>query len=82
MSYACPCCRNMTFSEQPPGTYEVCPVCYWEDDVVQFNDETYEGGANKVSLIQAKQNYAKFGACCESSCEDVRSPKPEEIPSD
>lgn len=26
MSYACPCCGNLTFGEEPPGTFEICPV--------------------------------------------------------
>ena len=80
MTYACPCCRNLTLSEQPPGTYEVCPVCYWEDDPVQFDDEEYEGGANSVSLKQARQNYQAFGACSEDVRADVRKPTADEAP--
>ena len=41
--YHCPCCGYRTLSEQPPGTFEICPVCYWEDDNVQFNDPTFRG---------------------------------------
>ncbi|MBQ6093927.1 MAG: hypothetical protein IJL09_00855, partial [Lachnospiraceae bacterium] len=28
--FRCPCCGFYTLEEV--GTYEVCPVCYWEDD--------------------------------------------------
>ena len=47
MTYPCPSCHNRTLSEQPPGTYEICPVCFWEDDPVQFEDKDYDGGKGK-----------------------------------
>ena len=78
MSYPCPCCGFLTLEEQPPGTYEICPVCYWEDDGVQFNDPSYSGGANKISLNDAKKNYEDFGAIDKGSLLEVRKPLPEE----
>jgi hypothetical protein len=74
MKYGCPCCGYLTLDEKPPGTYQICPVCFWEDDPVQFDDPDYEGGANKVSLNKAKQNYQLFGAVDEGSIELVRQP--------
>ena len=53
--YKCPCCENLTLSEEPPGTFEICSLCGWEDDEVQFIDPDYEGGANKLSLNQARK---------------------------
>jgi hypothetical protein len=58
--FPCPCCGNHTLTDQPPGTFQICPVCYWEDDNVQFNDPTFEGGANKESLKQARANFAQI----------------------
>jgi hypothetical protein len=55
--YACPCCGFLTLSQEPPGTYLFCEVCAWEDDGVQFRDPTYRGGANKVSLNEARENF-------------------------
>lgn len=55
--YPCPCCGNTTLTEQPPGTYEICPVCKWEDDESQFRDPTYKGGANRLSLEEARRQY-------------------------
>jgi len=81
MSYPCPCCKNLTLSEKPPGSYEICPVCFWEDDAVQFNDRDYEGGANRVCLKVARGNYQRFGACCEESRSEVRTPTSDEVPS-
>ena len=34
----------------------------WEDDPVQANDPLLAGGANRVSLAEARSNYARFGA--------------------
>ena len=51
--YKCPCCKNDTLTEKSPGTFEICPICDWEDDDVQFFDPEYEGGANGISLKAA-----------------------------
>jgi hypothetical protein len=48
--HACPACRFLTLSEAPPGTYEICAICGWEDDPVQFDDPDCRGGANGLSL--------------------------------
>ncbi|WP_179537483.1 MULTISPECIES: CPCC family cysteine-rich protein [Pseudomonadaceae] len=76
MSYVCPCCKNLTFDEGPPGTFQVCPVCGWEDNEVQYRDPTYEGGANSVSLEQAKVNFSAIGAINKESLGAVRRPLP------
>jgi len=70
----CPCCGYKTLSER--GAYEICPICFWEDDALQENDPDAVGGANKVSLHQAQQNYANFGACDRKSIKHVRNPDP------
>jgi hypothetical protein len=77
-AYACPCCGFLTFEEPPPGTYEICPVCYWEDDPVQFADPSYAGGANRVSLAQARQNFLDLGAVSPEFVSNVRPPRDEE----
>ncbi|HEX2133867.1 MAG TPA: CPCC family cysteine-rich protein [Actinophytocola sp.] len=59
--YPCPCCGHATFSE-PPGSYEICDVCFWEDDAVQLRWPDWSGGANGPSLIDAQRNCAELGA--------------------
>ncbi|RPE08114.1 hypothetical protein EGT74_13680 [Chitinophaga lutea] len=71
--YTCPCCGYKMFKE-PPGSYDICEICYWEDDQVQFDDPGYAGGANAVSLKEGQQNYARFGACTEDMMRYVRKP--------
>lgn len=75
----CPCCGYLTIGEQPPGMFEICPVCFWEDDNVQFEDPNYTGGANRVSLNQARENFKLFGAVSREFVGQVRKPLPEEI---
>ncbi|MGE6427091.1 CPCC family cysteine-rich protein [Serratia sp. NPDC078593] len=38
----CPCCHKYEFSEV--GSYEICPVCNWEDNPIQGEDPTYGYG--------------------------------------
>ncbi len=76
---ACPCCECRTLSDLCPGSWEVCPVCFWEDDPVQWEHPAeLVGGANRVSLVEARTNYLTFGACEKSALAHVRRPLPAE----
>ena len=77
--YKCPCCGFYTFDEKSNGNYDICPVCFWEDDPIQLEDNEYEGGANRVSLVQARHNFLSFGACEEEMKKHVRKPKEDEL---
>jgi hypothetical protein len=79
-SFSCPCCQFLTLSNPSPGTFEICPVCNWEDDDVQYNNIDFKGGANVESLRQAWQNFKKFGASSWKFLDQVRAPYPDEIP--
>lgn len=78
--YACPCCDFLTLTEPAPGTFAICPVCWWEDDNVQFRDVYYEGGANGPSLQQARATFQRLGVAQPRHRERARSPLPEERP--
>lgn len=56
--HACPCCDFIVFAEGP-GSYEICPVCDWEDDWVQARDPEYRGGANEESLLEARAAFRR-----------------------
>ena len=75
---SCPCCGSLTLSENNAAG-EICPVCFWENDRLQNADETLAGGANKVSLSKARENYKQFGACEERFAAYTRKPVPAEI---
>lgn len=78
--YPCPCCGYLTLGEPPTGTYKICEVCFWEDDGVQFRDLAYEGGANKVSLNQARASFREHAVSETRFRSLVRAPLPEEQP--
>ncbi|MDH2634130.1 CPCC family cysteine-rich protein [Acinetobacter nosocomialis] len=80
MSYACPCCGYLTFDELPYGSFDICAVCFWEDDNVQNKDPDYMGGANGISLNMAKKNFQLFGAMKKEFIPYTRKPLEEEIP--
>lgn len=77
--YECPCCGYYTFDEKPNNTFQICPVCYWEDDGIQLNDFDYEGGANNMSLNQARRNFKTYGVIDLEFREQVRPPLKEEL---
>jgi hypothetical protein len=57
----CPICKTLSFCSQDfPGSYLICKECGWEDDNLQYYDPDYEGGANDVSLNQARENYKLY----------------------
>jgi len=29
MKYTCSCCGYKTLDEEPPGTYDMCSICFW-----------------------------------------------------
>lgn len=78
--YKCPCCGYFTFENKPNSTYDICPVCFWEDDPVAYQEPNKDvGGANGVSLEQAKINYKEFGACSKDMIIYVRKPEKNEL---
>ncbi len=70
----CPCCGYNTFDKNQRLQYSICPICYWEDDPIQFEDHKVVGGANRVSLIQARNNFVEFGSCKEEMIKNCRKP--------
>jgi hypothetical protein len=55
--FPCPVCGYLTFDE-PPGSYDICGVCGWEDDALQLEFATsLAGGANKSTLADAQLTF-------------------------
>lgn len=53
--YKCPVCEKHEFGEDED--YYFCPICGWENDPVQRDDYDYWGGANDMSVNQAREAY-------------------------
>ncbi|MBN9390814.1 MAG: hydrolase [Chloroflexi bacterium] len=62
-------------SEGSPGSYQICKICFWEDDAVQLL-YLRRNGANPLSLIQAQENFVLFGASEERMLKHTRAPLP------
>lgn len=79
--YPCPCCGSRTVGER--AEYEICPVCFWEDDGQDDNDaDVVRGGPNQeLSLTAARENYKRFGAANPSDLAHVCPPTKEEAAS-
>lgn len=75
--YPCPCCGYNTLTSK--GHYDLCEVCFWEDDPLQREDPKYDGGANEMCLNKAKENYDKFGAVSDNFVKLVRKPREDEL---
>lgn len=75
----CYCCGYKTLTEGP-GEYDICPVCYWEDDGSGFIGSDEPSSVNKgLPLSEAQRNYKKYGACHPMFREKVRPPRPNEL---
>ena len=71
--YPCPVCGYLVFDE-PPGSYAICPICFWEDDNVQLGFPLMAGGANSVSLYESQREFIRSGACEFRFTGNVRPP--------
>ena len=48
----CAVCGKHEFPEM--DSFDICPLCGWEDDGVQNDDHNYAGGANSLSVNEAR----------------------------
>ncbi|MEZ4251403.1 MAG: CPCC family cysteine-rich protein [Polyangiales bacterium] len=75
--HACPVCESLTLTS--PGTCELCPVCFWEDDAA--DETTRTGGPNGARSGQdARRNFAALGASDPAHRASVRPARPDERP--
>jgi hypothetical protein len=77
-TYRCPCCYFRTLYER--GGFEICPICYWEDDGQDDSDaDSRWGGPNGVlSLTEARKNYSQFKTYDPKFIDHCREPRVEE----
>ncbi|HEV8485466.1 MAG TPA: CPCC family cysteine-rich protein [Blastocatellia bacterium] len=76
---SCPCCGFLTLTER--SAFELCPVCFWEDDGQDNADaDDNRGGPTSSSLTEARRNFRAFGACDQRALGSVRPPNSDEIP--
>jgi hypothetical protein len=75
----CPCCCYRTRAD--PGSYCICPICFWEDDGQDEPeaDKVWGGPNGDVSLTQGRQNFIRYGAAEHRTVSAVRAPRHEEL---
>lgn len=76
---ACPCCQHLTLSQR--GAYDICPVCYWQDDPIDEwapDDPSWANGG--ITTAQGRENFLAIGACRQEHVPHVRAANPDEIP--
>lgn len=52
LSNVCKCCGKEVVEK-----FDICETCGWQNDPVQNDDPDYKGGANDMSLNEAKEVY-------------------------
>ncbi|MFV8753055.1 CPCC family cysteine-rich protein [Nannocystaceae bacterium ST9] len=62
----CVCCGFRTL---PECGYDVCPVCFWEEDGIQDPDRV--SGPNHMTLREGRENFARLGAVSENATRHV-----------
>ena len=67
----CVVCGKYEFEEY--DDYDICPVCNWENDNLQYDDHNYSGGANKLSVNEARIEY--FVMTCSDTAEQATNAK-------
>jgi hypothetical protein len=59
--------------------YDLCPVCFWEDDPHQTEHPESSDGANGVSLSAGRLTYQRIGAMAAVFLTKVRPPTSDEV---
>jgi hypothetical protein len=75
----CLCCGYQTLSR--PGSFALCPVCWWQDDGQDDADaDVVRGTVNgRLSLTMARGNFIRYGAADPRFLSRVRRPSPAEF---
>lgn len=73
----CYVCSCATVDEH--GSFDICPVCFWEDDGFAELDTPNDGPNGELSISQARDNFQKFGVARIQDLEYVRPLMEEEL---
>jgi hypothetical protein len=56
----CPCCDYISHYER--GGYDICKICFWEDDGQDIDKVDEISWVNHMTLRQGRANFREFGA--------------------
>lgn len=75
---ACPCCGYNTLEER--NMYEICPICFWEDDGSDNNSlDEDTSGPNHMTLREARSNYFLYKSISQRTADYTRLPTLSEV---
>lgn len=75
-NYPCPVCGHRTLESL--HDWDICPVCFWEDDVDLLGREDASSPANGMTVSEAQANFILYGVCKLQYKGNVRPPMPKE----
>lgn len=75
MAQTCPCCGHKTLPER--GAYDLCPVCWWEDDDAP-DDAVSLDGPNGKTLAEGQRLYQRYATSDLTGLNKVRAPSADE----
>ncbi|WP_437225940.1 CPCC family cysteine-rich protein [Planctomicrobium sp. SH661] len=76
MKYTCPICGHKTLDAR--CDWDVCPICFWEDDVLENKGDRTSSANQGLRISEAQANYMVFESCSKDHERSVRSPLPHE----
>lgn len=76
--HPCPACGYYVFSELD-NQAEICPICGWQNDLIDLQEMYQPMGPNKVSLEVAQRSFATIGAVEQRFVDKVRKPNEEDV---
>lgn len=74
--YPCPCCGYRTLPAL--DAYDLCPVCFWEDDGMHSEDSASLDGPNGMTLTEGQRLFLRYGSSALHCLGHVRAPRPGE----
>ena len=71
-NFTCPCCGYMVKSG--PCGYTPCKICAWEDSPEQLRNPYKALAPNRITLVEAQQNFLNFGVSNLSRAKNKSTP--------
>lgn len=79
--FPCPCCGCLTLPvPKEEAMAYICPVCFWENDVFDPEEDAPSDENRGMTLRQGRENYRRWGAVRQDLVPFARPPRPEELP--
>lgn len=78
--FTCPCCGYKTLIFEA-GSYDICQICFWEDDPEQRKNPDLTHATNRKSLRQAQKDFINgYDINRQPNDQDIRDDKWHPLP--